>query len=97
MRPAADSDHDAGGDIHVGPDDDTSTDPVVLDGCTRIHDNGGWPVPDRGDLNGDITVNGCHATADDLNICVDGALNGSIDINQSGCQNQVAYPCTGCP
>jgi len=90
-------DLDAGGYIHVGPDDGTSTDPVVFDGCTRIYDDDGQPVPDHGDLNGDITLNGCHATADDLNIAVEGALNGSITINQATRQNQVTWSPGDCP
>jgi len=90
-------DFDAGGDIHVGPDDGTSTDPVVFEGCTRIYDNNGQPVPDHGDLNGDITVNGCHATADDLKITVDGDINGSITINQPNCSNQVTHSEGDCP
>ncbi len=85
------------GDIQVGPDDDTSTDPVVFDGCIKIRDNDDTPVPDHGDLDGDITVNGCHATADNLNITVEGALNGSIDINQATCQNQVSWTSGSCP
>ncbi|RJP39365.1 MAG: hypothetical protein C4547_03575 [Phycisphaerales bacterium] len=87
----------AGGDIHVGPDDDTSTDPVVFDGCIRIYDNDGQPVPDHGDLDGDITVNGCYATADDLNITVDGDISGAITINQDTCQNQVTWTEGNCP
>lgn len=89
--------YDAGGNIHVGPDDGTSSDPVVFDGCIRIYDDNGAPVPDHGDLDGYITINGCHATADDLNICIDGFVNGSININQPDCQNQVTRSCGTCP
>lgn len=57
---------------------------IFFDGSIRIH----------GDLNGDIQVEGCHATNEDLDICVDGQINGDINIVQKGCSEQVDSSCT---
>ncbi len=85
---------DASGDIHIGPTNWGSWPSVIFDGCILVKDgsSGG------GDLDGDITVVGCHATTDDLNICIDGSINGSITIDQTGCGNTVVASCIGsCP
>lgn len=85
--------HDVNGVLEIG-DFQSFSPPVVFDGCIRTYSNafGGG-----GDLDGLLHVRGCHATADDLNICLDGALNGSILISQFGCTNQVTWSCSGCP
>lgn len=91
--------HSAGGDIFIGdPDTYCLTCELVtvyFDGniCVKDHD----PSGEDGDLNGDITVVGCHVTDDDLEICIDGAINGNITIEQTDCTEQVANSCTGCP
>lgn len=85
--------HDADGNITIGSAF-SPTPGAVFDGCIRVRkqSTGGF-----GDLNGNISVWGCHATADPLNICIDGNVNGSINIFQSGCPNQVTWTCGGCP
>lgn len=86
---------DAGGSINIGPIVALfPMNDVTFDGCIRIFDNGGLS---GGSLEGDITVTGCHATSDDLNICIDGSDNGNVFIKQSGCTNQVDWSCVGCP
>ncbi len=88
-----------GGDIQLGGPywiSSSSPPPLTFDGCIRIYDDAGAP-PKGGNLKGDLTVIGCHATADDLNICVDGNDNGHISIVQIGCTNQVDWSCSGCP
>ncbi len=44
-----------------------------------------------------MIVVGCHATAADLNICIDGATSGNFTITQTGCPNQVIPACGTCP
>ena len=81
---------DAVGDITVGLATCSATPPdVTFDGCIGI----------RGDLDGAISVCGCHATAADLDICIDGDDNGNVTISQTGCTNQVDWSCpfAGCP
>ncbi|MCB9863378.1 MAG: hypothetical protein H6820_08485, partial [Phycisphaerales bacterium] len=68
---------------------------VEFDGCIRVKGdaNGGF-----GDLNGRILVTGCHATPDDLNICIDGSVNGAVTLRQTGCRTQVGWGCIAqCP
>lgn len=84
----------AHGNIVVGDPISMLLQPVEYDGCIRVF---GTAFGAGGDLEGDIEVNGCHATTDDLNICIDGAIVGSITINQAGCPNQVTWSCSGCP
>lgn len=68
---------------------------VDFDGCIGIHGDGAGGF---GDLNGRILVTGCHATSDDLNICIDGNVNGAVTIRQFGCPNQVGWSCVApCP
>lgn len=91
---AAMSNGNENGTIHVGPALFAPGTPVTFDGSVRIRggDHGG------GDLNGLIEVVGCHATSDRLDICVCGAINGSVKIKQDGCPNQVGWTCqSGCP
>jgi len=64
---------------------------VIFDGAISIHDETG--TGNGGDLDGDIRVFGCHATSDDLSICIDGSDNGNVDIYQGGCSNQVTWSC----
>ncbi len=73
---------DAGGSVQIGPDIDkyAPMPPVVFDGCILIKD----------DLSGHIDVNGCHAAdTADLNVCVLGAMKGTISINQDTCPDPV--------
>lgn len=84
--------NDADGLIYVGPLDTTTLLPVVFDGCVRIRDDG---AGNGGDLNGRIAVRGCHATPDDLDICIDGTLNGGVLLLQGGCPTQVTWSCVG--
>ena len=71
----------ADGDIHVGPTGG-SVPPITFDGCIRIYEDSQGI---GGGLEGDITVQGCHATDDLLTICVDGTINGDITLIQTGC------------
>lgn len=84
---------DANGVIHIGLG--TIPDPpndITFDGSIQIHDDG---AGGGGDLLGAIAVVGCHATADDLQICLDGGNGGNnISIRQVGCTNQVDWSCT---
>lgn len=81
-------DNDANGDIFIGDPDEycltCEPGPVYFGGGILVND---------GNLDGDITVVGCHATQADLEICVDGAINGSIIIFQPDCQYEVGYSC----
>ncbi len=90
-------DFDADGSMYFG----TTTaspplDSVTFDGSILILDDSSG---NGGDLGGRIRVVGCHATADDLDICLcggDGA--GNIEIVQTNCTNQVEASCvSGCP
>jgi hypothetical protein len=82
----------AGGDIHVGAIEWTQMPDTVYDGCIEILDDGSGG---GGDLTGDITVIGCHATADDLGITIEGTVSGRVTIGQAGCTNQVSW--SDCP
>jgi hypothetical protein len=75
---------DDDGDILIGSPIGTEA-PVTFDGCIDI----------TGDRNSDITVRGCHATSDELDICISGTMSGEINIEQSGCENQVEPNCLG--
>lgn len=85
---------DAYGVIHVGLG--TIPDPpndITFDGSIQIHDDG---AGGGGDLLGAIAIVGCHATVDDLQICLDGGHGGeNITIRQVGCTNQVDWSCPG--
>ncbi|MCH7845164.1 MAG: hypothetical protein IH850_04970 [Acidobacteria bacterium] len=86
-------DFNADGDIRVGP---TSGMPnIVFDGCIHIYD----AALGGGALNGKIIVRGCHATAADLDICIDGPDNNNVIIQQTDCPNQVDWSCPdpACP
>lgn len=84
--------NDADGFVYVGPLNSTAILPVVFDGCIRVRKS---PTAGHGDLNGAILVRGCHATPDDLDICIDGAVNGGVTLLQTGCLNQVTWSCLG--
>ncbi|MCH8880028.1 MAG: hypothetical protein IID34_09110 [Planctomycetes bacterium] len=70
---------------------------VTFDGCIRIYDH--LPGMNFGDLIGSISISGCHSTTADLNICIDGAGHGNVNICQNGCPNQVGWSCPipACP
>jgi hypothetical protein len=83
---------DANGTIHVGQA--VMTDPlldVTFDGCILIREG----PTSGGDLGGTIKVVGCHADTEDLDICIEGTENGTIDIVQDDCPNQVTDDCEG--
>lgn len=89
----------AEGDIHIGP----KHTPVALpfDGCIRIYDFIGLPAG-GGALDGDITVVGCHDPGGEtLVICIDGPVNGNVNLVQTGCDGEDAtWGCGGplqCP
>ncbi len=92
---ASEGDFNANGDILVGPlPGFGDVDPITFDGCIQITDNGSGGY---GDLNGDIDVVGC--LSHDVDICVEGNINGDITLTQTGCspQYQVAGTCSPCP
>lgn len=91
---ASEGNFDADGDIHVGPSGLSIPD-ITFDGCIHIYDKLG--SGDGGDLNGALTIQGCHD--DDLDICIDGSDNGNVTITQTGCTNQVDWSCPApaCP
>ena len=79
------------GDIIIGNDSPPTG--VVYDGSIKISDG----ISD-GDMSGDITINGCHATDDDLDLCICGTMTGTVTINQTSYAEQVDYSCvSGCP
>lgn len=83
----------ANGDIHIGPS--TGIPNITFDGRILIRAESGGPG--GGNLNGTITVVGCHATSADLDICICGKNNGTVTITQTGCANQVIWKCvSGC-
>jgi hypothetical protein len=86
-------DFDANGTIHIGPSWTLPPPDVVFDGRILIQKQeegvGGGDLGNRGR----IEVFGCHATEDDLDICICGDVNGTIDIEQTGCTNQVTWDC----
>lgn len=86
---------DAAGTLYVGPLFAVPAQTVVFDGCVRVHGDGSGQ---GGDLAGILAVAGCHATPDDLDICIDGAVTGQVRILQGGCPIQVGWSCVGgCP
>ncbi len=86
--------YDANGTIHVGIAEFAPSPPVIFDGAVRVRGNAGG----GGNLNGEIRVVGCHETGDRLDICVCGAINGTVAIEQKGCPSQVGWTCqSGCP
>lgn len=88
-------DFNANGNIVVSGVGSAFQPTVEFDGCIGVKGNGSGSY---GDLNGRILVTGCHATADDLNICIDGNVNGAVTIRQYSCLNQVGWSCTSqCP
>lgn len=78
---------DAQGVIRVGPT--TGVPPITFDGF--IHILGGAQT--GGVLYGTITIRGCHATGDPLDICICGGLapKGRVTIIQTGCVPQVTW------
>ncbi len=87
----------AGGDIHIGGPPSVPVPPVTFDSCIRIYDDAGDP-PNGGDLKNDLTVVGCHANNDVLNICIDGSDGGYVTLLQTGCTPANAtWSCSGCP
>jgi len=87
-------DYDADGTIFVGYVF-SQQEFVTFDGSILILDSSGGQ---GGDLNGLIKVSGCHATADDLDICICGTNNGTVEIVQPNCRNRVDWSCvSGCP
>ena len=87
----------ASGTIHIGRDVQNGQEIVTFDGSIRIMKK--LLGPGGGLLLGVIKVVGCHATADDLDICICGANLGSVEIVQLNCSNQVGWSCISnvCP
>ncbi len=77
----------ANGDIYVGPTKWTQMPDVTFDGNIQINKGAG-----NGDLNGNITVVGCHD--DDLDICVEGTVNGDVTLIQAGSPNTADWCCS---
>jgi len=47
---------------------------------------------------GAISVVGCHATDDPVDICIDIGDSGQIKIDQGNCEHEVTHACvSGCP
>ncbi len=93
---------DAYGTIHFGNPDLEVQDSVTFDGCIRIFDEDeSGNTGDYGNLSGEIVVNGCHGTQDEMIICVDGnAPASAFNVIQDGCGTVIPYPeyeCTSCP
>ncbi len=86
-------DHDAGGLIVIGRR--FAPLPSLFDGCIRVHDD--RRSSEGGNLLGSITVIGCHASPDDLNICIDGEDHGHVRIQQDTCAIGVTHSCSRCP
>jgi hypothetical protein len=84
--------YSAHGTIHVGPTSWTTLPDITFDGSIWVKDAAGGG---EGDLKGAINVVGCHATADDLDICIDADGEENITITQLGCTYQVAAVCGG--
>ncbi|RJP33474.1 MAG: hypothetical protein C4547_12290 [Phycisphaerales bacterium] len=88
---------DANGDIFIGNPltcQNCELDIVYYDGVINIL-NG---TSSGGDLNGDITVVGCHVTNDPLQLCVCGSETGSKTIVQTDCDPQVpGFTCSSNP
>ncbi|MHC4065773.1 MAG: translocation/assembly module TamB domain-containing protein [Planctomycetota bacterium] len=80
-------DYDANGTIYIGAPSIPLPD-VSYDGWINIK---GPAEGSGGDLEGTITVVGCHETDDDLDICICGDTNGTRTITQGGCTNQVDW------
>lgn len=91
-------DFDARGNMHFGSTSSILPTPppsVTFDGSIKILRNSG--NTDGGDLIGGITVIGCHATTDPLDICICGTNSGRVSITQTSCSNQASWSCvTGC-
>jgi len=87
--------YNANGDVWIGePEGELVT--VWFDGCIRIYKD--YDTGSDGDLNGDITVRGCHLTDNSLIIQIDGHINGTIDIQDEGCEHQPGLDTDGpCP
>jgi len=85
---------DANGVIYVGPSSPPNPlNDITFDGSIAVYDDGSGG---GGDLRGAIVVVGCHATADNLEICLEGGDGGeNIKIKQNGCTNQVGWSCPG--
>lgn len=82
--------YNANGDMWFGSTDDVlcttnpvfcSYDSVEFDGCIRIYESSG---ASDGDLNGDITIRGCHDDDDDIVIDVDGTVYGNVIVDTHG-------------
>jgi hypothetical protein len=87
-------DYDANGAIYIGKPGVLPLPDVTFDGRIKILDS---TTSGGGDLNSTITVRGCHATNDDLDICICGNNNGSVTIQQGTCSS-VTWSCvSGCP
>ena len=89
---------DAEGDMYIGPGEVLPV-PLPFDGCIRIFDDG---AAVGGALDGDITIVGCHdeSVAEELMICIDGPVNGNVNLEQTGCNGVPATwgcPFPGCP
>ncbi len=83
---ASQGDFNAAGSILIGPNSiPLVLDPIVNDGCIQILDDSA--DGSHGDLIGDLNIIGCHATADDLGISVEGTQTGDVTITQTGCTN----------
>jgi hypothetical protein len=89
--------NNANGTIYFGSTSHTPPlDDVTFDGGVRVFDDSG--DGSDGDITGYVIVTGCHATTADLDVCPDGAITGSVIINQSGCTNTVTnLAVCGCP
>ncbi len=91
------SNFNANGTIHVGSTETaTPLDDVAFDGTILIKDS---TSGNYGNLEGTIRVVGCHLSNADLDICICGDNNGTIDIVQTGCARQIDWSCTSrsCP
>ncbi len=87
---ASEGDFNAAGDIYFGPNPPPGTlSAITYDGCIEVLDD--LADGSDGDLGGDITVVGCHATTADLGLNVAGATNGTTSITQTGCANTVVF------
>jgi hypothetical protein len=86
--------YDANGDIHIGHCNYSGQPPlpaVTFDGYILIQkavrtEKGGW-------LEGSLWMYGCHATDDDLDICLCGGGDENVTITQANCRYQVDWDC----
>lgn len=94
---ASEGNFNAAGSITVGSN---SFAPIAgdYDGCIHILDEDGTGL--GGDLNGQVRIAVCDDETPfdpgfDHNVCVDGDVNGTIEVVNSSCANRPGYACTG--